>query len=216
MQWAVEKFLGLWYHKEKGGMIMSISQRQQKILEAVRPFVLAAMAQNDPAHDGGHVERVVGLSRQLQQVCGGDAFRTELLGWLHDLSDDKLASNLGTGSIEAFLTQIGTETADIRFVLEGIPYISYRKHPQLDPALPMEYRVVQDADRLDAMGAIGIARTFAYGGAKGRSLEDSLAHFDEKLLKLYDLLSTDAARALAISRRDLLRQFYEQFRAEWT
>jgi uncharacterized protein len=81
--------------------------------------------------------------------------------------------------------------------------------------VPLEVRIVQDADRMDAMGAIGIARTFAYGGAKGRSLEDSLAHFDEKLLKLYDLLSTDAAREMAQSRRALLEEFYNQFHQEW-
>ena len=144
-----------------------------------------------------------------------DSFRAELLAWLHDLSDDKLASNLGPSAIHEFLKKIGTENADIQFVLKGIPYISYRKHPKLSPDVPLEIRMVQDADRIDAMGAIGIARTFAYGGAKGRSLQESLAHFDEKLLKLYDLLSTDTARELALTRRDFLRQFYHQFRQEW-
>ena len=188
---------------------------QEKILAAVEEFVRGAMSKNDPAHDGAHVERVVKLSRRLCRSCGGDPYRTELLAWLHDLNDDKLASDLGAASIEAFLTQIGVEEQDVRFVLEGIPYISYRKHPKLSPEIPLEIRLVQDADRVDAMGAVGIARTFAYGGAKGRSLEDSLAHFDEKLLKLYDLLSTDAARAIAAARRDVLVQFYRQFREEW-
>jgi uncharacterized protein len=195
---------------------MCISHRQQEILKEVQTFARTAMAKNDPAHDDAHVQRVVKLSRQLCCACHDcDPFRVELLAWLHDLSDDKLASNLGTSSIEVFLTQIGAETADIRFVLDGIPYISYRKHPKLSSDAPLEIRIVQDADRIDAMGAIGIARTFAYGGAKGRSLEDSLAHFDKKLLKLYDLLSTDAAKELALTRRDFLRQFYQQFRQEW-
>ena len=191
-----------------------MTEAQQKILDAVSRFSRAAMAQNDPAHDSAHVERVVRLTQNLSARCGADAYRAQLLAWLHDLNDDKLASDLGTASIEGFLKKIGVEKSDIDFVLQGIPYISYRKHPKLTPDIPLEIRLVQDADRLDAMGAIGIARTFAYGGARGRSLEESLAHFDEKLLRLYDLLSTDAARELAALRRDLLRQFYDQFKEE--
>ena len=191
-----------------------MTEAQQKILDAVSRFSRAAMAQNDPAHDSAHVERVVRLTKNLSARCGADAYRAQLLAWLHDLNDDKLASDLGTASIEGFLREIGAERSDIDFVLQGIPYISYRKYPKLTPDIPLEIRLVQDADRLDAMGAIGIARTFAYGGARGRSLEESLAHFDEKLLRLYDLLSTDAARELAAQRRDLLRQFYDQFKEE--
>ena len=191
-----------------------MTEAQQKILDAVSRFSRAAMAQNDPAHDSAHVERVVRLTQNLSALCGADAYRAQLLAWLHDLNDDKLASDLGTASIEGFLKKIGVEKSDIDFVLQGIPYISYRKYPKLTPDIPLEIRLVQDADRLDAMGAIGIARTFAYGGARGRSLEESLAHFDEKLLRLYDLLSTDAARELAAQRRDLLRQFYDQFKEE--
>ena len=194
---------------------MTLSSRQQDLLEAAARFALTAMAQNDPAHDGNHVKRVVQLSQQLCQAsANADPFRAALLAWLHDLNDDKLTSDLGSTAIEAFLEGIGVEKSDIDFVLQGIPYISYRKYPKLSPDIPIEIRLVQDADRMDAMGAIGIARTFAYGGAKGRSLEESLAHFDEKLLKLYDLLSTDAAKALAADRRDFLRQFYNQFQAE--
>lgn len=194
---------------------MAYSSAQQKILDEVRQFVHSAMACNDPAHDGAHVDRVVRLTLELCKAYPqADPFRAELLAWLHDLNDNKLASDLGTASIAAFLQEIGTDQEDIRFILNGIPYISYRKHPKLSPAVPLEIRIVQDADRMDAMGAIGIARTFAYGGAKGRSLEDSLAHFDEKLLKLYDLLSTDAAKEMARSRRDFLQQFYHQFRVE--
>lgn len=190
--------------------------QQEEILAKVRVFAQSAMAGNDSAHDGGHVQRVVKLALALcAKTAGADPFRTELLAWVHDLNDDKLASDLGSACVEEFLTQIGTPAADVRFVLAGMPYISYRKYPKLPADVPPEVRLVQDADRMDAMGAIGIARTFAYGGAKGRSLEDSLAHFDEKLLKLYDLLSTDAAREMAQTRRDLLVEFYRQFRQEW-
>lgn len=187
----------------------------EAILEKTRSFVLAAMEKNDPAHDADHVQRVVKIARQL---CGAypeaNLFRAQLLAWLHDMNDDKLDSNVGAGAVAEFLRSIGTPEADIVFVVGGMPYISYRKHPKLDAAIPLEIRIVQDADRIDAMGAIGIARTFAYGGAKGRSLEDSLTHFDEKLLRLYDLLSTDEAKRIAKPRHDLLRSFYEQIQFE--
>ena len=71
-----------------------------------------------------------------------------------------------------------------------------------------------DADRIDAVGAVGIARTFAYGGAKGRSLADSLTHFDEKLLLLYDLLNTEEAKRIAKPRYEFLKEFYARFQEE--
>lgn len=195
---------------------MALSAEQQQILSKVRQFVCDTMSRNDPAHDAAHVERVVKLTLTL---CGRyenvDLFGAQLLAWVHDLNDDKLESDVGAASVENLLCEVGTPKETVRFVLEGLPFISYRKYPKLGPQVPLEVRIVQDADRMDAMGAIGIARTFAYGGAKGRSLEDSLAHFDEKLLKLYDLLSTDAAREMAQSRRALLEEFYHQFHQEW-
>ena len=185
------------------------------ILQKTREFVLAQMAKNDAAHDQDHILRVVALTKQL---CAAypqvNTFRAELLAWLHDMNDDKLASNIGATSISEFLKSISVAEEDIRFVMDALPYISYRKHPRLSPDVPLEIRIVQDADRIDAMGAIGIARTFAFGGAKNRPLDESLAHFDEKLLLLYDLLSTDAAKALAKPRWEFLKQFYRQYKHE--
>lgn len=186
-----------------------------EILKETENWVCSAMAENDPAHDPAHVRRVVALTRQLCERCPeADAFRAELLAWLHDMNDDKLQTNRGLPAVEAFLQAAGAEAGDTAFVLGGIPYISYRKHPKLAADIPLEIRIVQDADRIDAMGAIGIARTFAYGGAKGRSLNDSLQHFDEKLLLLYDLLSTDAAKEIAKPRYEFLKSFYGQFKKE--
>ena len=186
-----------------------------EILKETENWVCGAMAENDPAHDGMHVQRVVRLTRQLcESYPKVNAYRAELLAWLHDMNDDKLSSNCGLAAVEAFLREADAAAEDIAFVLQGIPYISYRKHPKLDESIPLEIRIVQDADRIDAMGAIGIARTFAYGGAKGRSLNDSLQHFDEKLLLLYDLLSTDAAKEIAKPRYEFLKSFYAEFQKE--
>lgn len=187
---------------------------KKNILEKTWAFAERAMANNDSAHDKGHLARVVNLATILAQQTGADQFRTQMLAILHELDDDKLSSQIGVEAVAAFLQAENLPQEMIDFLCMGIPYISYRKHPRLSRELPLEIRIVQDADRIDAMGAVGIARTFAYGGAKGRVLEESLAHFDEKLLKLYDLLSTQQARELAKLRYDFLQEFYRQFREE--
>ncbi len=190
-------------------------ETQKEILNQVETFVLEAMGANDPAHDGDHIKRVVTLTRTLlESYPQADGFRAALLAWLHDMQDDKLATQAETASLADCLQAIGAEKEDIAFVLSAIPYISYRKHPKLPEGTPIEICIVQDADRLDAMGAVGIARTFAYGGAKGRPLGESLAHFEEKLLLLYDLLSTPEAKALAKPRLALLQDFYRQYKKE--
>lgn len=187
----------------------------EAILEKTRNYVLSAMGENDPAHDADHVKRVV---KNALQICDAypqaNVFRVQLLAWVHDMNDDKLKSNVGMDPVLDFLRNIGTPEGDIAFVAEGMPYISYRKHPKLEEEVPLEIRIVQDADRIDAMGAVGIARTFAYGGAHGRSLENSLAHFDDKLLRLYDLLSTEAAKRIAKPRYDFLCDFYTKLQTE--
>ena len=188
---------------------------KEEILQKVEAFVVDAMGVNDPAHDGDHIKRVVTLTRKLLTFYPqANAFRTELLAWLHDMQDDKLAAQAETASLADYLQAIGAEKEDIDFVLSAIPYISYRKHPKLPEGTPIEICIVQDADRLDAMGAIGIARTFAYGGANRSPLGESLAHFEEKLLLLYDLLSTPEARELAKPRLALLQDFYHQYKEE--
>lgn len=185
------------------------------ILEQTKQFVLEQMSHNDSAHHSDHILRVVSLTQTLCKAYSqADPYRAQLLALLHDLSDDKLSSNIGAVSIGAFLRSIGVADADIQFIADALPYISYRKHPKLSQDLPLEIRIVQDADRIDAMGAVGIARTFAYGGAKGRSLQDSLSHFDEKLLLLYDLLNTEEARRIALPRHEFLKLFYAQFLRE--
>lgn len=192
-----------------------MKNQKEEILQKVEAFVVDAMRANDPAHDGDHIKRVVTLTRTLlKSYPQTDGFRTELLAWLHDMQDDKLATQAETAFLADCLQAIGAEKEDIDFVLSAIPYISYRKHPKLPEGTPIEICIVQDADRLDAMGAIGIARTFAYGGAKGRPLGESLAHFEEKLLLLYDLLSTPEAKALAKPRLALLQEFYHQYKEE--
>lgn len=186
-----------------------------KILEQTRIYVLSAMEENDPAHDTFHIQRVLATTDALLvKYPQADPFRTRMLALLHDMNDDKLSSNLGISAVEDFLQKTGIPQEEINFLIKGMEYISFRKHPKLSEETPLEIRIVQDADRIDAMGAVGIARTFAYGGAKGKTLSDSFAHFDEKLLLLYDLLSTEEGKKLAKPRHDFLQSFYNQFYKE--
>ena len=188
---------------------------REAILQATRKFVLVEMKKNDAAHDPDHVFRVVELVRRLCRAYPEtDGFRAELLAWLHDMNDDKLSSNVGLDRVADHLRRCHAPEEEVRFIIQAIPYISYRKHPHLSEEVPLEIRIVQDADRMDAMGAVGVARTFAYGGAKHRSLADSLQHFDEKLLRLYDLLSTEEAKRIAQPRHAFLQTFYAQYQAE--
>lgn len=185
------------------------------VLQKTKEFALSQMAKNDAAHDCDHILRVVALTKQLCVAYPqANAFRAELLAWLHDMNDDKLASNIGVSSISEFLRSISVSEEDINFVVDALPFISYRKYPILPPEVPLEIRIVQDADRIDAIGAVGIARTFAFGGAKNRSLDDSLNHFDAKLLLLYDLLNTEEAKRIALPRHQFLQAFYNRFKAE--
>ena len=122
------------------------------LLQKTKEFVLSQMANNDAAHDCDHILRVVALTKQLCAAYPqANAFRAELLAWLHDMTDNKLASNIGACSIFAFLRKIAVPEEDIRFVLDGLHYISYRKYPTLPPDIPLEIRIVQDADRIVVM-----------------------------------------------------------------
>ena len=118
------------------------------------------------------------------------------------------------GSLEQLLRELGVEAGDIEFLMGSVGYISFRKYPKSPEGLPIEVLIVRDADRIDAMGAMGIGRTFAYGGAKGRPMEESIAHFEEKLLHLYDLLNTQGAKTLALPRHKLLTEFYRAYKEE--
>ena len=116
---------------------------KEKILQKVEAFVVDAMGVNDPAHDGDHIKRVVTLTRKLLTFYPqANAFRTELLAWLHDMQDDKLAAQAETASLADCLHTIGAEKEDIDFALSAIPYISYRKYPKLPEGTPIEICIV--------------------------------------------------------------------------
>jgi len=195
--------------------------------------VRTTFSDDESGHDWWHVWRVWRLARHIAAAEGADLLLVELAALGHDVEDHKLDRPEGT--LAAWLTEAGVDEATAARVVEITQRVSFKGAGVPDAMPTLEGRVVQDADRLDAIGAIGIARAFAYGGARGRLLYDpaetptlhssfedykktnssSLMHFYEKLFLLKERLHTPTARALAEQRHAYMEDFVERFLAEW-
>ncbi|MBT2726847.1 HD domain-containing protein [Bacillus sp. ISL-75] len=207
------------------------------IIVLTEEFVRNELAEDATGHDWFHVDRV---RRNALHICReekiGEAFIIEMAALLHDIPDEKLNESIEKGEekLETFLQTIPLTDNEKKHIKQIIATISYKGGINSELST-IEAKIVQDADRLDAIGAIGIARAFAYGGKKGQpiynpgikvrnemSLEEyrkgkstSIHHFYEKLLKLKDLLNTESAREMAESRQQMMETFLEQFYQEW-
>jgi uncharacterized protein len=206
------------------------------VLAAAEAFAREQLAGDATGHDWWHTERVRRLARAIAHGEGADAFTCELAALLHDVADDKIAGDEETGMrrVREWLAGQPIAGAVRDHVMEIIATLSFAGGNR-PPMRTLEGAVVQDADRLDAIGAIGIARTFAYGGARGRPLHEpgeqartyatkeeyrastasSTAHFREKLLLLKDRMNTAHARRLAEARHQYMVAFLEEFQREW-
>ena len=165
-------------------------------------------------HDAGHTFRVYRNAMKIASRHEGcDTAVVSLAALLHDADDPKLFHTVDNANARRFLAEekIGDDKADR--ICGVINAVSFSRNRDRKPDT-LEAMIVQDADRLDALGAVGIARTFAYGGEKGRSMEDSVAHFHEKLLLLKDLMNTDEARAMAEERHAFLEAFLREYGKE--
>ncbi len=209
----------------------------QAIIKACEDFVKSSLWGAEAGHNWYHIERVRSLALYLQSKEGGDPFSLEMAALLHDISDAKFNGgdeSLGAKKSKVFLQELGLEPRAIDDITYLVANCSYKgghgAHPQ-----SIELKILQDADRLDAIGAIGIARTFNYGGFKNapmydpelkvnenQSLEEyreekgsTINHFYEKLLKLKDGMHTSTARELAENRHQFMLTFLEQFYREW-
>ena len=166
------------------------------------------------SHDLSHSMRVYRMAMtiaDLEPDCDREV--VALAALLHDADDPKLFDTRDNANCRAFLRAQGMEEQRIEEICRVINGVSFSHNRGRRPETP-EGKIVQDADRLDAMGAVGIARTFAYGGEHGRSLQDSARHFYEKLLLLRDEMNTETGKALAEERHRFLRMFIERFEAE--
>lgn len=214
-----------------------MTKNEEQQLRAIRRYAENVLGQDTTGHDMTHIERVVRNAKKLQEKEGGSLFLIESSAYLHDVLDDKLVSDVEKArqDLISFLVLIGVEERVIETILFIVDHVSFSAQLENDPIeLTVEAKIVQDADRLDAIGAIGIARTFYYGGNKGHKMYDPavvprkamtksdyrqnetvLNHFDEKLFKLKELFQTEAGKKEADIRHQVMVDFVTQFKKEW-
>jgi len=202
-------------------------------------FIEEKFSGEGSGHDWAHIRRVWLMARRLAAASpGADMQVTELGALLHDIADWKFHDGdyeAGPRAARQWLLSLGATEQLIERVERIIREVSFKGLGVATPVSSLEAALVQDADRLDAIGAIGIARAFAYGGHKGRPLHDpavapvahdsfasyqkstapTLNHFYEKLLHLKERLHTDAARQVAEGRHGYMESFVARFLAEW-
>lgn len=210
------------------------------MVEQAKDFVKAYMAGDASGHDFFHTLRVLHLAetiaREEKKTFPVDLELVQLIALLHDVDDRKLSPETceNLDRARAFLTENGVDGERIEVIVKGIKQISFKGSDSVSPDT-IEAQCVQDADRLDAIGAIGIARTFAFGGSRGALMYDpnepprlnmdyqtyaytqshTINHFYEKLLLLKDMMNTETGKAMAEHRHAYMESFLEEFYAEW-
>ncbi|QIY92567.1 HD domain-containing protein [Chryseobacterium gallinarum] len=201
-------------------------------------FVKEKLEGAEAGHDWFHIERVWKLSRKIAETEDCDHDVVELSALLHDIADPKFHNGdetIAPKISREFLEQQNVPDETIEKVLFVINNISFKNRDQAPSNPPIELKIVQDADRIDAIGAIGIARTFNFGGFKNNLMYDpetppnpgmtkeqykksngtTINHFYEKLLLLKDLMNTEKGKKLAEERHDYMLNFLDQFYREW-
>ena len=190
---------------------ISLSVSCLRTVRAAVDYVRDLFAENSDGHGFSHTMRVYRTSLRIADTePEADRFIVALGALLHDADDPKLFQTENNLNARTFLEQHGCGGEPADRICSVINSVSFSKNRDRRPETP-EGRIVQDADRLDAIGAVGVGRTFAYGGKHGRPPEDSIAHFHEKLLLLKDLMNTPAAKNMAEKRH----AFMEAFLREW-
>lgn len=201
-------------------------------LESLINRIREICQEDSSGHDFLHIERVVSNAKTIQKEEGGSAEWVEVLAWVHDIGDYKLNPTVDQES-EVFreMTSVGYEPEVSKKIAHWATLIGFKGGFNESQNLPTEVAIVKDADRLDALGAIGIARAFAYGGAKGRSIftpgegpesfaseeeykkakGSSINHFYEKLLLLKDHMVTATGQKLAEDRHQFMEVYLSQF-----
>lgn len=216
--------------------------RTDNIVAKTHDFIKQKFLHEASGHDYTHMYRVWQLSKRIaKDEPGANMEIVELGALLHDIADWKFTGGddtVGPQEARRWLEAAGTDTSTIDAVEHIVANISF--HASLDenrPTLSLEAQIVPDADKLDAIGAIGIARTFTYGGAKARTLYDpaiqpvqhdsvesykksgkngtTINHFYEKLLLLKDMMLTETGRTIAMRRHEFMEEFLDEFLSEW-
>lgn len=210
----------------------------QQLIENTAAYVRQTLQKAEGGHDWWHILRVWNNAKLIAQTEPADMLVVELAALLHDIADSKFHNGdeeIGPKTAVAFLQSIQAGAAVTAHVEQIIRHLSFKSSFDGKSFHSPELAVVQDADRLDAIGAIGIARAFNYGGFKGREMHNpeieanlnmskeeyknttapTINHFYEKLLLLKDKMNTPTAKKLAEQRHQYMLEYLDQFYAEW-
>jgi len=211
---------------------------KKEIIAKTAKYVEEKLTGEGSGHDWWHIYRVWMLAKEIGKKEKGDMFVIELTALLHDIADWKFTGGddtVGPRMAIEWLTGLNVKKEVVDEVADIIKNLSFKGAGVKSLMKTLEGKVVQDADRLDAVGAIGIARTFAYGGHAGREMYNpnikpqthktfasykkndspTINHFYEKLLLLKDLINTKTAKKMAISRHKFMEMYLKEFYAEW-
>jgi uncharacterized protein len=202
---------------------------RDSIIKKVEEFAKSTITEFDSGHDWWHLERVRKMALYIQKMENqGDRFIIELAALLHDVNDRKFRKPVNSEAekvISDLLSELGVGGNIVKEVISINKYISFSASERPDN-MSVELMIVQDADRLDAIGAIGIARAFNYGGFKNNPIYEpgrkgtcekpsTIGHFYDKLLRLKDLMNTPTAKAMAEQRHSFMEKFLTAFYSEW-
>ena len=211
---------------------------QSAVIQKTVDFVRAALSGAEGGHDWWHIYRVWSLARHIAKTENVDIFIVELGALLHDIADSKFHGGdeqIGPRKAGNFLRSLNVEKEVVAHVEKIVANISFKGGKHTQEFSSPELDVIQDADRLDAIGAIGIARTFNYGGHMCREIYNpeikpnlnmtkdeykksdapTLNHFYEKLLLLKNRMNTDTGKKMAVQRHYFMERFLEEFYKEW-
>ncbi|MCB9189049.1 MAG: HD domain-containing protein [Flavobacteriales bacterium] len=208
-----------------------------ELVQKVRGRIKNDFSGEGTGHDWWHILRVVNNALAIQKKEGGDKELIELSALVHDVGDHKFHDDPDAQRklITGLLGELGASQELISQVLKVVKQVSFKGGKENLVVDSIEAKIVQDADRLDALGAIGIARAFAYGGSKGRMIYDpdqkpkdfetfeaykndnghTINHFYEKLLRLQQMMQTETGRSMAAQRHEFMEGYLHQFYKEW-
>ena len=216
-----------------------MTRKQKEIVSQITDLVRKKMSGDTSGHDWWHVLRVVTMAKRLARLEKANLFIVELGALLHDIADAKFHGGddiIGSRVAREILNNYDLDEETIDHVCQIVAHVSFKGAKTKNKINTLEGQVVQDADRLDAMGAIGVARAFAYGGHDGREMYNpkhkpvvgrtkkayyaakgtSINHFYEKLLLLKGRLNTKSARRIGRERHQFMLKYLKEFYAEWS
>ena len=217
---------------------VSIDNKRKHVITETVKYVKKELKNAEGGHDWWHIYRVWNLAKTIAKTEESNIFIIELGALLHDIADSKFNNGneeIGPKKARAFLTKLKVDEEEITHVENIIANISFKGGKEKQKFNSPELDVIQDADRLDALGAIGIARTFNYGGFKNHKIYDpnippnlnmtkeeyknstapTLNHFYEKLLLLKDKMNTKTGKEMAIKRHTFMENYLKEFYNEW-